>query len=554
MTTEKTNSPPCTKRIDKNSSPLINKSDPNKKSAQRLPEISSSNRNSNTTLAKSDISNNNKATKNGISYGNKSISESIKDTSHSPINKCGELINSSDRISEKRYDTMKIIIREIPKSPHLSKDFSPNGERLRNSIRARRQERMQKQRSMRNLSNYMMQQSTCSSDAGSETSGFNLDDTEDFNASLPGSPFARINDLKVPLSRRRSRPYGDKGFIINVNDGLLTLNDVKDLNNCSDDFDSSCDTSLSYIDTDFGNTTANEINNPGSEKNTSLKTILSDNSNLSLIDNNENVKIEKKSLNELRENLVKCKSKLDSLEASSGSEAKKLFTPLALNCSKVSLSDIAAQKKISEIKINKYIAHPFANDVASDFKSNSIFNQLNPSYSPILNSRAGHTKTDTSLKKAIKNNSIGSDTSTKNSTKCIPTVCVQHSNKCNNKNYTNNPSGVLIERLTDEIIEKNPSGKCQIVQAELKAIEQPRNKGFFNQKINNKLNHSYVNCMYTDGASTESLAKKPPAPIPAPQIALKKRDGITKTNTRTRSDKHQSNKNSSQSSPPKRFL
>lgn len=97
-----------------------------------------------------------------------------------------------------------ISAKDIPKSPHLSKDFSPNGERIRDSIRARRQQRMMKNRENQRKS------------------------------------------LEVDVWGD-SRPYGDKGFIINVREGGLTLNNVKDLENCSD-VDSSCDTSLNYVE------------------------------------------------------------------------------------------------------------------------------------------------------------------------------------------------------------------------------------------------------------------------------------------------------------------
>lgn len=127
-------------------------------------------------------------------------------------------------------------LRGIPTSPHLNRDFSPNGERLRNSLRVRRQERLQKQRSLRSLAGIMNTQCVSPWD-GCAT-----------NPSIDG----------IDSIVGKSKPYGEKGFIIHVNDGLLTLNDVKDLNNCfSDDFDSSCDTSLNYIESDSLGSSAN---------------------------------------------------------------------------------------------------------------------------------------------------------------------------------------------------------------------------------------------------------------------------------------------------------
>ena len=170
----------------------------------------------------------------------------------------------------------KYLLREIPKSPHLSKDFSPNGERIRDSIRARRQQRMQQ-----NRENLRKSSNDCSSAATnvkspttstpiqcnimeksiSEPISLTVDSSSCCTAIEPKTDnvlaavkstleqeHSKLNKLVAPeLRAKKTRPYGEKGFIINVNEGSLTLNSVKDLDNCSD-FDSSCDTSLNYID------------------------------------------------------------------------------------------------------------------------------------------------------------------------------------------------------------------------------------------------------------------------------------------------------------------
>lgn len=153
----------------------------------------------------------------------------------------------------------KITLMDIPKSPHLSKDFGPNGDRIRDSVRARRQQRMQQNReSMRKLSDCRKQVDTNDkNDKNDEcVSTQRSDQTVNEPVSLSDMQITNGNNGGEKTTSRgeenddrgkKIRPYGEKGFIINVNGGLLTLNNVKDLDNCSD-FDSSCDTSLNYIE------------------------------------------------------------------------------------------------------------------------------------------------------------------------------------------------------------------------------------------------------------------------------------------------------------------
>lgn len=178
-------------------------------------------------------------------------------------------------------------VRGIPTSPHLSKDFSPNGERLRSSIRVRRQERLQKQRSLRSLASLMNTQSVGPWDGLTNPNADGID-------SVVG----------------RSKPYGEKGFIIHVNDGLLTLNDVKDLNNCfSDDFDSSCDTSLNYIDTD---SLGSSVNTPSIHSSVSTCRTPSNITTDDVISDKEQQSGH--TITESKVNLSKCNKKLDALK------------------------------------------------------------------------------------------------------------------------------------------------------------------------------------------------------------------------------------------------
>lgn len=118
-------------------------------------------------------------------------------------------------------ENTQVLPREIPKSPHLGKDFSPTGERIRDSMRARRRQRLLEAQQQRGLTPENQK-----TDKVLEAVKHSLQH---------GSG-----------SSRRNKPYGEKGFLLDINkDGNLHLNNVKDLNNCSD-FDSSCDTSLNY--------------------------------------------------------------------------------------------------------------------------------------------------------------------------------------------------------------------------------------------------------------------------------------------------------------------
>ncbi|KAL9914445.1 LIM domain kinase 1 isoform X1 [Glossina fuscipes] len=100
---------------------------------------------------------------------------------------------------------------DIPKSPHLGKDFSPTGERIHNSMRAKRRQR------------FLQAQ----------------------NAGLTD-----VEEIKLGVESNGKANYVEKGFLINFSqDGDLHLNNVENLNNYSD-LDSSCETSLTYQEID----------------------------------------------------------------------------------------------------------------------------------------------------------------------------------------------------------------------------------------------------------------------------------------------------------------
>ncbi|XP_035898334.1 LIM domain kinase 1 isoform X2 [Anopheles stephensi] len=178
---------------------------------------------------------------------------------------------------------------DIPKSPHLGKDFSANGDRIRDSIRAKRRQRMMLSREnqrksldssllaariggpdrLTDMSNAMddgsasepisliMTSEMIAKDASAVAAAANVTErpsTEQVLASVKDSlernkDATRVDSpfLDGQLVQQKTKHYGEKGFIIHVQNGHLTLNNVRDLENCSD-FDSSCDTSLNYME------------------------------------------------------------------------------------------------------------------------------------------------------------------------------------------------------------------------------------------------------------------------------------------------------------------
>ncbi|XP_037915366.1 LIM domain kinase 1 isoform X2 [Hermetia illucens] len=223
---------------------------------------------------------------------NTTSSSNTKIDNSKPTDGSNSVQNDHEKTEKDKVLEQNPFIREIPKSPHLSKDFSPNGDRIRDSIRARRQARM-----MRNRENQIrlgLSPTECGQGSlgrpaskfivGSETSSFEREDDEiqscDDKTQTPSGPSSLVEVKQDDVTEQvlqavkaslesdkdlmgraqggrkkgtKERPYGEKGFLINVRDGNLTLNNVKDLENCSD-FDSSCDNSLNYAEANAVNT------------------------------------------------------------------------------------------------------------------------------------------------------------------------------------------------------------------------------------------------------------------------------------------------------------
>lgn len=444
---------------------------------------------------------------NGISFSISPNSNNSKHTNSNSNDNNNRSHSSSFSANEKITDQVPSpaeyspLIREIPKSPHLSKDFSPNGERLRNSLRFRRQERLQKQRSLRSLANLISQQSGTSWDSGNENS-ISSSNTDDFDSdrgtnyfNFPSKlPLTDANNIK-PIGKK-SKPYGEKGFIIHVNDGSLTLNDVKDLNNCySDDFDSSCDTSLNYIDPDSLNVSIDTENTPKPTevKFISPKTLKNSTFEVALPENDDSLDQIKYSLDEVRENLNKCKSKLDALEIVDVKISKK-SSKIKSKQSKVSLNDmLSPTKKVDHFDM-----------VVSKPPNMSVFTRLHPVSSPILNTRSSHQKPfieqQSSKKFQNKRNDIQNGTA----------------NKPPQKNYCKNTLA-FIEKISDGLNDRHQ-----------KTIEKKSG----NKKLNNT------------NSGQDVLTRKPPAPTSPKKLPT--------THRHTEKQKQKSNPHSS--SPTRKRL
>ncbi|XP_061390989.1 LIM domain kinase 1 [Musca vetustissima] len=127
-----------------------------------------------------------------------------------------------DAFEDNKQDSNFLLPDGIPKSPHLGKDFSPSGERIHNSMRARRRQR------------FLQAQNTLSSVENQSTERV-----------LEAVKETLQNDSHKSKTAQHKRNL-DRGFILDINrSGILHINNVRDLNNLSD-FDSSCDTSLNY--------------------------------------------------------------------------------------------------------------------------------------------------------------------------------------------------------------------------------------------------------------------------------------------------------------------
>ncbi|XP_017024260.1 LIM domain kinase 1 isoform X1 [Drosophila kikkawai] len=149
-----------------------------------------------------------------------SSEDALSPTSQRSLDNLDQLVSEPLQEEEKSTETEtekeNLVIRpqDIPKSPHLGKDFSPSGERLRDSMRARRRQRF----------------------LGAQEQRRTL------------TPETESKERALKQALRKCRPFGERGYLVDLRPGgELQLQDVRDLNTYSD-VDSSCDTSLNYLE------------------------------------------------------------------------------------------------------------------------------------------------------------------------------------------------------------------------------------------------------------------------------------------------------------------
>ncbi|XP_002042831.2 LIM domain kinase 1 isoform X1 [Drosophila sechellia] len=207
-----------------------------------------------------------------------SSEDALSPTSQRSLNNLYELVKSAvdSKISPVEKENLVIKPQDIPKSPHLGKDFSPSGERLRDSMRARRRQRfLGAQEERRNLT----------------------PDTE-----------SKERALKKAL--KKCRPFGERGYLVDLRAGAeLQLEDVRDLNTYSD-VDSSCDTSLNYHDVN-NLPAAQEDENAGKPGKAEL---LDESTNKP---NNQESQHHRLAIDDMRTRLNQCRSKFEHLEEAS---------------------------------------------------------------------------------------------------------------------------------------------------------------------------------------------------------------------------------------------
>ncbi|XP_016924195.2 LIM domain kinase 1 isoform X1 [Drosophila suzukii] len=207
-----------------------------------------------------------------------SSEDALSPTSQRSLNNLDELVKiaAETEISsvEKEKENLVIKPQDIPKSPHLGKDFSPSGERLRDSMRARRRQRF----------------------LGAQEERRNL------------TPETESKERALKKALKKCRPFGERGYLVDLRPGAeLQLQDVRDLNTYSD-VDSSCDTSLNY----------HEVNNlpvPQEDEKPVADQVAKE--ELNECTNSADSQHHRLAIDDMRNRLHQCRSKFEHLEEAS---------------------------------------------------------------------------------------------------------------------------------------------------------------------------------------------------------------------------------------------
>lgn len=136
------------------------------------------------------------------------------------------------------------VLNLTPKSQFLRRDFSETGERLRNSFRARRHKKsiQNKKHDQENTENNVLLCDTSESEPLSL-----IEITKEAKQSLFDVE-KTLNKVNQKLENdHRINQFDNDAFVIKMGDGVFSIQEVKKLENFSD-LDSSCDTSLNFIE------------------------------------------------------------------------------------------------------------------------------------------------------------------------------------------------------------------------------------------------------------------------------------------------------------------
>lgn len=165
------------------------------------------------------------------------LNPEVLDTKSNVIdgNICKDTDNASDSCE---------VLNLTPKSQFLRRDFSETGERLRNSFRARRHKKsiQNKKHDQDNTENNVLLCDTSESEPLSL-----IEITKEAKQSLFDVE-KTLNKVNQKLENDdRINQFDNEAFVIKMGDGVFTIQEVKKLENFSD-LDSSCDTSLNFIE------------------------------------------------------------------------------------------------------------------------------------------------------------------------------------------------------------------------------------------------------------------------------------------------------------------
>lgn len=367
---------------------------------------------------------------------------------------CDELNDEDAHNSIETQSQSTFLPKSIPKSPHLGKDFSPNGERIRGSIRERRRQKMLKEQNNKNFSPHKFLKRSSQEDIEENK-------RNDVINNLSGEVTLKtdrvleavrsaLEDDKTLLTRSKCKNndvIGEKGFLIHKEEnGSLTLNSVKDLTECSDSYETSCDTSLDFIEANSCCVQSpskilenDSVLSVASEKNVETQNEQSDRCKTptpSPTAINTKIQVKKSTaqksyqmaLDDIRAKLNLCKSKFETLDEANRNNISKSENSMKVFFKKRDVRDDSPlkmyNKHYADSKVYRvhetpiFGRHKFANptqvvlkhadsdeNVSSstiltsvDKLSNKRFSYLRRKMTPVLSSTSGEVKTPSTTK------------------------------------------------------------------------------------------------------------------------------------------------------------